>query len=84
MCKPRPGLSFAQDQDGAAVLDPRTGTITTLNEKGAFVWRGLLDGRSVAQVVADLAGATGTQETIVAEGVRAFLNESRIMALLEE
>lgn len=31
----RSDLTFAQNQDGAAVLDLRAGTITTLNETGA-------------------------------------------------
>ena len=82
--RPRPNLTFAQDQDGAAILDPSAGTITTLNETGAFVWRGLQDGRSEGQMVTDLARVTGAEEPVVAEGVRAFLNEPRIAALLEE
>jgi len=84
MPKPLPGLSFAEDQDGAAILNPEAGTITTLNETGAFVWRGLIDGKGIPQVVTDLAKATGAEEKIVAEGVHAFLKEPRIVALLDQ
>lgn len=84
MHRPHPELSFAQDKDGAAVLDPRNGKITTLNETGAFVWLGLIHGKPVVQVVSELARATETAEAIVAQGVQVFLSEPRIIALFEE
>jgi hypothetical protein len=61
------------NQDGAAVLDTRQGTITTLNLTGAFIWQALERGESEDTIAARLATETGASGDIVARDVRDFV-----------
>jgi hypothetical protein len=48
-------LRTVSNQDGAAVLDVSRNQITTLNSTGSFIWDKLQQGRSVEQVIQDIA-----------------------------
>lgn len=61
------------NSDGAAVLDPMQGTLTTLNETGAYVWQALGRGDSEEAIVRALAEATGESAEVIAVDLRAFL-----------
>lgn len=50
----RRGVSFAQTDDGLALLDEHGGRYWHLNPTGAQVLRALLDGRTAEQAVAQL------------------------------
>jgi len=70
------------NQDGAAVLDTKLGSISTLNATGAYVWQRLERGESVETIVADLSRETGEQPEIVEPDVRAFVESLRSQQLL--
>ena len=70
-------LRSTGNQDGAAVLDIRRGTMTTLNATGAFIWQGLERGETEDTIVAKLAAETGASADVVARDVRDFVAELR-------
>ena len=66
-------LRSTGNQDGAAVLDTREGTMTTLNPTGAFIWQAFERGETEDTIVARLAAETGASADIVARDVRDFV-----------
>jgi hypothetical protein len=75
-------LRSVANQDGAAILDARRGTISTLNATGAYVWRELERGESVEQIVASLARETEMSIDAVERDVQAFVEALRGRDLL--
>lgn len=65
------------NHDGAAILNPETGTITALNSTGAFVWQALERGEDAARIARDLARETGTQTEAAERDVRQFIEDLR-------
>jgi hypothetical protein len=63
------------NEDGAALLDIRSGELTTVNSTGAYIWQALEQGNSAETIAADLARITGEGLSIVEQGVAAFLTE---------
>jgi len=76
-------LSTVVNQDGAAVLDASRNQITTLNSTGGFVWDRLQQGRTVEQVIDDLAIESNTDPLIVKGDVIAFLEQLKADDLLQ-
>jgi hypothetical protein len=70
------------NQDGAAVLDTKLGSIATLNSTGAYVWQGLERGESLETIVANLSRDTGEQPEVVGRDVRDFVETLRAQQLL--
>lgn len=70
------------DRDGAVVLDIDSGTITTLNVTGAFIWQELRHGRSADAIITRLAERSGEPISSVAGDVRDFLEVLRARNLL--
>ena len=66
-------LRSTGNQDGAAVLNTRQGTMTTLNTTGAFIWQAIERGETEDTIVARLAAETGASADIVAHDVRDFV-----------
>lgn len=66
-------LRTLSNQDGAAVLDGRSGTITTMNATGAFIWTALQQGVSVEAIAAELAHNTGEDLSSVRLDVDVFV-----------
>ena len=77
-------LSTVVNQDGAAVLDASRNQITTLNSTGGFVWDRLQQGRTVEQVIDDLAIESNTDPLIVKGDVIAFLEQLKADDLLQD
>jgi hypothetical protein len=75
-------LRSSVSKDGAAVLDIERGTLTTLNETGAFVWHALERGESEESIVADLVRATGQPVEAIAGDVRVFLDDLTTQKLI--
>jgi hypothetical protein len=75
-------LRTVVNQDGAAILDIPRNQITTLNSTGGFVWERLQQGRTVEQVVQDLAIASDTAPSIVEQDVHTFLDQLKSEQLL--
>jgi len=76
-------LSTVVNQDGAAVLDASRNQITTLNSTGGFIWDRLQQGRTVEQVIDDLAIESNTDPLIVKGDVIAFLEQLKADDLLQ-
>ncbi|RXH58210.1 PqqD family protein [Granulicella sibirica] len=70
------------NQDGAAVLDTKLGSIATLNSTGAFVWQGLERGDSLEAIVVSLSSETGVPHKIVERDVLDFVRALRAQQLL--
>ena len=68
-------LRTVVNQDGAAILDPHSGQITTLNTTAAYIWQALERGDSPDAIAADLAHETREDLSVVKQGVTAFLTE---------
>jgi len=62
-------------EDGAAILDTRSGQITTLNTTGALIWKELEQGKDPSSIASALAEATGQSLCVVEQDVVAFLAE---------
>lgn len=73
MAKTSSHLRMVANEDGAAVLNIRSGSLSALNPTGAYVWRGLERGESVEVIVENLARETGMSLEVVERDVRAFV-----------
>lgn len=61
--------------DGAAILNTRSGQITTLNSTGAYIWQALEQGQDIPTITALLVRETGEEPSVVEQGVSLFLAE---------
>ena len=77
-------LSTVVNQDGAAVLDASRNQITTLNSTGGFLWDRLQQGRTVEQVIDDLAIESNTDPLVVKRDVMAFFEQLKADDLLQD
>ena len=68
-------LRTLSNQDGAAILDRRSGTITTMNATGAYIWTALQQGVSVEAIAADLAHNNGEDLSSVQRDVTFFVED---------
>ena len=82
MVNERTPLRTVINEDGAAVLDMPSGTITTLNPAGAYIWQALQRGETAETIAANLARETGEALDVVKGGVAAFLAELKDQDLL--
>ncbi|SEB52253.1 PqqD family protein [Terriglobus roseus] len=70
--------------DGAAILDVGRGTITTLNESGAYIWQRLRRGEALESVLVNLALETGRDVADIEQDVRGFVEILRRSELLRD
>lgn len=70
-----PPLRTIANQDGAAILDPHSGQITTLNTTAAYVWHALQRGDDTEVIARNLAHDTEEDLSVVRQGVASFLAE---------
>ncbi len=77
-------LRSVVNQDGAAILDVRQGTLTTLNTTGAYVWEALEQGKSFDFIVANLAQQTGQDVATIEQDVREFMEILKTRQLLTD
>lgn len=82
MAKTSSHLRTVANEDGAAILNTKSGSLSALNSTGALVWRGLERGDSVEVIVEDLAGETGMPRETVEHDVRTFVEELKKQGLL--
>lgn len=71
----RNSLRTLVTEDGAAILDTRSGQITTLNSTGAYIWQALEQGQDIPTITALLVRKTGEEPRVIEEGVSLFLAE---------
>jgi hypothetical protein len=67
-------LRTVVSEDGAAILDLRHGTISTLNVTGAYVWQELEKGEAPEGIITGLAEKTGEAREVIERDVRNFLS----------
>jgi hypothetical protein len=70
------------DQDGAAILNVKAGTITTLNVTGGFVWQGLQRGEDVDMIAQNLARGTGAEADAIKKDLLEFIDAMKKEKLL--
>jgi hypothetical protein len=75
-------LRAIANQDGAAILDTKRGTISTLNTTGAFIWEALVRGETIEAITDSLARQTGENLAVVRRDVRVFIDELKEQHML--
>lgn len=70
-----PNIRTAADQDGAALLDLQHGAMITLNATGGYIWNKVREGKSVDEIIRDLASDTGQDPLVIASDVHQFLDQ---------
>lgn len=73
MAGTRADLRSVVTADGAAILDVRRGTISPLNDTGAYVWQALQRGENAAGIAQNLARETGAALDVVQRDVQLFI-----------
>lgn len=82
MATPLPHLRTLITPDGAAILDAKLGTITTLNPTGAYIWHALQQGEGIPKIAEGLSRETGTPLEKVRFELDLFLIGLRDLALI--
>ena len=61
--------------EGAMILNIASDQIITLNPMGGYVWARLQEGKSVDEIISDLARETGHDPAVVANDVHEFVEQ---------
>jgi Coenzyme PQQ synthesis protein D (PqqD) len=70
-----PQLRSRVTPDGAMILDISADEVITLNATGGYIWARLEEGKTVDQIIENLATETGHDPVIVAKDVRGFIGQ---------
>jgi hypothetical protein len=70
------------DEAGAVILDVERDTMLTLNATAAYAWSRLQQGRELDEIIRDLASETGADPALVADDVKAFVDQLRSKQLI--
>lgn len=70
-----PHLRSIVHQDGAVILDIPRDQMVTLNPTGGYIWDKLQQGKTVDEVIHDLAADSNTDLSVVERDVHAFLEQ---------
>ncbi|QHN02739.1 PqqD family protein [Granulicella sp. WH15] len=70
-------LHVAREQDGGILFNRDSNAIVPINSTGAFVWQRLNEGQTTAEIIESIAQATGGETNVIANDVRAFLDDLR-------
>lgn len=70
--------------DGCVILNSRTGTITTLNSTGAFIWGALQRREDISTIINELVRESGASTSDIESDVRHFLDAIRKEHLLRD
>ena len=61
--------------EGAMILNIASDQMITLNSMGGYVWARLQEGKSVEEIISNLAKETGHDPAVVANDVHEFLEQ---------
>lgn len=75
-------LRAVADQDGAAILDTRLGTISTLNPTGAYIWQALDKGETPEEIAKAFAHETGEPLASIEQDIQLFIETLKEQNLL--
>lgn len=70
------------NQDGAAILDTKAGTISTINASGAYIWQALERGEDIESIAQGLARETGEPIEAVKTDMADFIESLKRQDLL--
>jgi hypothetical protein len=70
-----PDLRSRVTPDGAMILDIAADEVITLNATGGFIWARLGEGKTIDEIVENLAKEAGHDPALVAIDVRAFVEQ---------
>lgn len=70
-------------QDGAVLMNIKGGSMLTLNPIGSIIWQRLSDGRTPAQIAAQLASEFGISQGQACADVNEFVEQLRAQQLIE-
>jgi len=70
------------DHDGAVILDLKRDSMLILNPTGGYIWRELLQGSSIADIVQKLAHDTSMDIAVIECDVAALMDELKAKSLL--
>jgi hypothetical protein len=79
---PDPAVCQVSTADGAVLLDAEHGRLYGLNPTGSAVWQGLAAGRSVEQIIGDLAARFAAQPERIRADVEVLITQLRDRGLL--
>jgi Coenzyme PQQ synthesis protein D (PqqD) len=82
LTSPYKRLRAILNQDGAAILEPKSGRISTLNSTGAIVWQALERGEDTETIAQSLARQTGEEIEAVRKDVADFVEALKKQNLL--
>ena len=75
-------LRIVASTDGAAILDTKAGSISTLNPTGAHVWQALERGEDLEAIATGLARETGEHIAVVRKDLEDFVDALKRQNLL--
>lgn len=75
MLVPTPHLRSIIDHDGAVILDVERNSMLTLNATGGYVWEKLQQGKSIEDIVRELAAEALAETAVVERDIREFLED---------
>lgn len=67
-------IRTATDRDGVVLLDMQQGAMVTLNATGGYIWNKVRAGKSVDEIIRELASDTGEDSAAIADDVHQFLD----------
>jgi hypothetical protein len=70
-----PSIRSAVNFDGAVILDIEHDAMVNLNVTGGYVWNKLQAGKSVGEIILDLARDTGEEPILIERDVHQFLDQ---------
>jgi hypothetical protein len=70
-----PELRSRVTPDGAMILDISADEVITLNGTAGYIWARLEEGKTVDQIIEDLATKTKHDPVVVGNDVREFINQ---------
>ncbi|MFK0226644.1 lasso peptide biosynthesis PqqD family chaperone [Streptomyces sp. NPDC090303] len=79
-----PDVATVEVEDGAVLLNQRTGRYWQLNYSGAYTLRCILDGKSLAQTASEIAAHYGIKSEVARADVDAVVDQLQSSLLLEE
>jgi hypothetical protein len=79
-----PRLRSVVDHDGAVILDLPRDAMLTLNPTGGYIWQRLCNGKSIDEIIHELAADTGSNIETVDRDVRSFMDQLKARHLFAE
>lgn len=70
-----PDLRSRVTPDGAMILDIAADEVTTINSTAGYIWERLEEGKTIDQIIEDVATKTGHDPVVVGNDVHEFIEQ---------